>query len=425
MLLLRPKRAAGSIPTSGYFFSRAPPLILLGMESKTRFLLMGSMGGLLLLIAATGGAALTILARMHREESALRAHYLETSALLERIRAATYVSGTLARDYFLDPSADLLAELARLEESTRRDADRPEAMALRGETITWWRTINLMTEMAAKRHTAGMDLYFRQQLAQRRAAMLALAESAGSALNQEWSKGQVKIDGLYERFLWTLSVELMLVLTLGLVLAILTVRRLVRLEGETRSLSARLLAAQEEERRSIARELHDDVGQALSSVLLETDPARVRVSLEEAVDSVRRIALSLRPSMLDDLGLVAALEWQAREIANRSGLDVDVRAAENAGDVPDALRTCIFRVAQEALRNSARHAKATRVSVGLERAEHAVFLKVEDDGQGFQPARTRGLGILGMEERVAQLGGSLRLRAEPGHGTTLMAELPL
>jgi signal transduction histidine kinase len=203
------------------------------------------------------------------------------------------------------------------------------------------------------------------------------------------------------------------------------VRRTVRLEAQARALSAQLLQAQEDERRAIARELHDEVGQALSGVLLEAPTPALRSRLEDAVDSVRRIALSLRPSMLDDLGLVAALEWQAREVGERSGLAIEVCAEESAGELPDAHRTCIFRIAQEALRNCARHSGATRVRVALEKAVRGVTLAIEDNGRGFRTGRTRGLGILGMEERAIQLGGSLRLRSEPGRGTTVLAELPL
>ena len=118
--------------------------------------------------------------------------------------------------------------------------------------------------------------------------------------------------------------------------------------------------------------------------------------------------------MLDDLGLVAALEWQAREVGNGSGLQVEVEAPETAGELPEPQRICIFRVAQEALRNCARHASATHVRVALDRVSTHVLLKVEDDGRGFQPGRSKGLGLLGMEERVAQLGGR-RFTAGTGH----------
>jgi signal transduction histidine kinase len=214
-------------------------------------------------------------------------------------------------------------------------------------------------------------------------------------------------------------------MALAVAVSIVTVRRTVKLEAEARSLSVQLLQAQEEERRAIARELHDEVGQSLSGALLEEASPALRQRLQAAVDSVRRIALSLRPSMLDDLGLVAALEWQAREIGNRTGLAIEIQAEESAGTLPEAHRTCIFRVAQEALRNCARHSEATRVKIALDKAVRSVTLAVEDNGKGFRVGRTRGLGLLGMEERVTQLGGSFRLRSEPGRGATVLAELPL
>jgi signal transduction histidine kinase len=200
-----------------------------------------------------------------------------------------------------------------------------------------------------------------------------------------------------------------------------------------------LESAQEEERRSIARELHDEIGQAMSRIVLDAGRARnltespaVRLQLaaisesaERTVEAVRRIALSLRPSMLDDLGLVAALEWQAREVGNRTGLDVEVCAEDSAGEMPDLQRTCIYRVTQEALQNCVRHASASNVRVGLTQAEKSVTLRVQDNGKGFRTGRTRGLGLLGMEERVSRLGGRMRLRSEVGRGTTLTVELPL
>jgi len=196
---------------------------------------------------------------------------------------------------------------------------------------------------------------------------------------------------------------------------------------------------QEEERRRFARELHDEVGQGLSRLLLdigslcrpagpaepEAGLADLRTQAERTLEAARRIALALRPSMLDDLGLVAALEWQAREVGNRTGLHVKVEAEESAGDLPDAHRTCIYRIAQEALENCVRHARARRVTVGLQRVSSSVSLQVRDDGGGFQTARSRGLGLLGMKERVEQLGGRLLVSSEPGRGTCITAELPV
>jgi signal transduction histidine kinase len=374
------------------------------------------MAALLLLTAITGAAALAAFSRIHSEETALRARSVQHSRHLEQVRSAIYLSAAEPRT----PSA-----LEAIRDQTLGQLSTPATASLRGEVVAWFRLLELMNEMAARRPSPGVDAWFRQQMAQRRAAMLELSNSITAALDREWTSGQAQLDALYTRFRWMLAAELALVFALGSLVSTLTVRRTVRLEAQARALSVQLLQAQEDERRAIARELHDEVGQSLSGALLEDTSPALRLRLEAAVESVRRIALSLRPSMLDDLGLVAALEWQAREVGNRTGLVIEVCAEEAAGELPDAHRTCIFRVAQEALRNCARHSGATRVRVALEKAVRGVTLAVEDNGKGFRTGRTRGLGLVGMEERVTQLGGSFRLQSEPGRGTTVLAELPL
>jgi signal transduction histidine kinase len=146
---------------------------------------------------------------------------------------------------------------------------------------------------------------------------------------------------------------------------------------------------------------------------------------EASVQVIRNMSLLLRPSMLDDLGLVPALEWQAREVFKRTGLRVQVTADENASELPDEHKTCIYRVVQEALHNCARHAQARNVTVEVHRQPSEIVLTVEDDGHGFDSRRVRGLGLVGMEERVHHLGGELHVKSRPGAGTTIAVMLPL
>ena len=129
--------------------------------------------------------------------------------------------------------------------------------------------------------------------------------------------------------------------------------------------------------------------------------------------------------MLDDFGLVPALNWYAREMSKRTGLNVVLSADDNADDLPDEHKTCIYRLAQEAINNSARHANARTVEVDVRREEHRVHFSVRDDGAGFDTRFTRGLGLLGMEERVRRLGGRLEIDSRLGLGTRIAAELPL
>ena len=241
----------------------------------------------------------------------------------------------------------------------------------------------------------------------------------------------------------------------GLLLVLGSMAYIVRLDRQTRSrylelarsqhalqqLSARLVDAQETERRSISRELHDEVGQSLGALLVDIgrlsttlsgDRPEVKAQLanlksvaERTFQNVRNIALLLRPSMLDDLGLAAALEWQGREVSRRSDIEVSVESESVPEDLPDEYKIYIYRLVQEALNNAVRHSGARNAKVVVRRLAKSIAVRVTDDGHGFDPGRSRGMGILGMEERVKRLGGTLRLESQPGKGAAIMADLPI
>jgi len=209
--------------------------------------------------------------------------------------------------------------------------------------------------------------------------------------------------------------------------------------ADLQELSTLLLRAQENERRALARELHDEVGQFLSAILMETEGAEcadrvadirahldsIKTLAQRTVNQVRDLALLLRPSMLDDLGLAPALNWHARETSKRTGLNVMVSADDTINSLPDEHRTCIYRLVQEAVNNAVRHAKARTVEVAVRREDQMVNVTVQDDGAGFDTRFMRGLGLLGMEERVRRLGGRLKISSEPGRGTMVHAGLPV
>ena len=203
----------------------------------------------------------------------------------------------------------------------------------------------------------------------------------------------------------------------------------------------RVVDAQELERRRLARELHDETGQALTSILLglktleetlEADEARAATArLRELVvatlQDVRRLAVELRPSALDDFGLVAALEHLASSFSEQTGIAVDLGVALGTERLPGEVETALYRIVQESLTNVVKHARARRVSIALTRMEGSVTAVVEDDGQGFDPdeAPSGGFGLIGMRERLALLGGRLRIESSPGAGTTIAADVPL
>jgi len=212
-------------------------------------------------------------------------------------------------------------------------------------------------------------------------------------------------------------------------------------ERVSRDALRRVVDAQELERARLARELHDETGQALTSILLglkhlddviETDDAReATAALRELVvttlQDVRRLAVELRPSALDDFGLVPAIERLAGTLAEQSELVVDLEARLGEQRLPAEAETALYRIVQEALTNVVKHASARRVSITLVRKEGFAVVVVEDDGQGFDPRTTRtgSLGFVGMRERVELVGGRLTVESAPGAGTTVAAEVPV
>ena len=206
----------------------------------------------------------------------------------------------------------------------------------------------------------------------------------------------------------------------------------------------RVVAAQELERRRLARELHDETGQSLTSILLglraledslgdtlDGDEARAAVAgLRElavhTLQDVRRLAVELRPKALDDFGLVPALERLAETWSDQTGIEVDFVARLGEEQLSSEIVTALYRIVQEALTNVVKHARARHVSVLLTSKNGAVVAVIEDDGRGFDPtAASDGFGIQGMRERVELVNGRLRIESGPESGTTLVVEVPL
>jgi len=221
--------------------------------------------------------------------------------------------------------------------------------------------------------------------------------------------------------------------------------RLQRTNEQLRALSAYLQYVREEERTRIAREVHDELGQNLTGLKLDlswlgnqfsgrgsrtlrTKVKELLAHVDGTIQTVRRIATELRPSILDDLGLVAAIEWQTNDFQNRTGIRCSVSCR-----VPEILwdhdfTTVFFRIFQETLTNIIRHANATRVAVRLEQENGSLILEIEDNGRGItekEIANTRSIGLIGMRERAALVGGDVSFRGGPGIGTTVRVKIPL
>lgn len=220
--------------------------------------------------------------------------------------------------------------------------------------------------------------------------------------------------------------------------------RLRESQAQLRALAARLATAREEERARIAREVHDELGQILTGLKMDVmwlgkhldkaqgallkKVATMRELVDATVQVVRRISTGMRPGILDDMGLVAAIGWQAQEFQKRMGIRCRVELPAAPLEADGALSTAVFRIFQEVLTNISRHARASSVSVRLEVARSRLMLTVKDDGVGIAPGAVRAkesLGLLGMQERAQQFGGELRVRGIRGRGTTVTLRMPL
>jgi signal transduction histidine kinase len=298
--------------------------------------------------------------------------------------------------------------------------------------------------------------FLRREVVPRRDGVIAIAEEIEALNNANLAEQRAEATRRQTAFAEDLQRLMWQSLILGLTVALTVVFRLrvlerrsvdqrlaaERAERDMRALSQRLVAAQEEERGHLSRELHDHVGQVLTALRMElgriergrsqqdvrlgSSIAEAKQLVDEMFRTVRDLALGLRPSMLDDLGLRAALDWHARQLSRRYGLDVRLTIDGDIDTLSDRYQTCVYRVIQEALTNCVRHARAHGVEVRLTAGDSAFEIAVSDDGAGFDPgARRDGLGLRGMEERVKEVGGTLAISSAPGRGTVLSIRLPL
>ncbi len=446
-----------------FLHAKRPPRPL--SAGGSRWLLVAGFGGMALLMALAGIYAIAAIRQVQENDVSIYGGFLQRNIALERIRWSIVLSAVYARDYLVDPDPQNAADHLQNLLKTKAEIDValqylhgtvPEAeRALQVSISEYWNGLLPVFDWTPlERRQYGYEFLARRLLPQR-ARLLSVAESVGVLNGQQLEAGRVQSERLFEAFtrrmFWILGATLCLAVFLGT----WTSRNILSLEQDLgrryqeiqagqenlEALSRRLVDAQEEERRNISRELHDEVGQTLSALLVElgnvaaevpADQQALAVRLQSArklgessVNAVRNMSLLLRPSMLDDFGLVPALHWQAREMSRRTGMNVTVEAEDLPDTLPDEHKTCIYRLVQEALNNAAKHSAATNVKIHVEEQPERLRVKIEDNGKGFDTSKTRGLGLIGMEERVRHLKGILRVDSIVGQGTNIAVELPL
>lgn len=440
------------------------------MRSRRWVPLTLGFGVLLLVIGLSGLALYRSMGQVYAEVAAIQRADRERYHVLNELRSELYTLGTRVRDYLLaspEDAAEQRDEVYRLHEAMQGHLARlaassraPEADTvgkLRQAVDQYWKSIEPVFDWTAAERSARGARFLRHNVRPYRQAVFDVTQrieelSAAQIQRRQRDVLQTQLD--LRAYLRTVTLA---ALVLGLLVAGASIVTTVRLENaaerhrqelersaeQLRGLSHKLVNAQEGERRSLSRELHDQVGQMLTALRMElgnveqlrNSPGRefadhlaeAKKLAEETLRTVRGMSMGLRPAMLDELGLVPALKWQAREFNSHSGVPVDLQVDGSLDNLPENLRTCVYRVIQEALTNCARHAQAKNVRVTLHGRADSILLTVEDDGVGFAAdgMLRKGLGLVGIEERIGELGGRVEVFSQRGKGTLVRCEVPI
>lgn len=413
------------------------------------------------------------MAAVQDESAALNARYLRAQDTLTTARSKMLLSSAHVRDALFDPDPHATARYGQKERDVIRQlhevlAGYERMLPGNDESIRLQQlsadvaAYEVVTQQSLDSDTGGLSdlerLTVVQTLVSARDRAVNTSESFQAANRADYVRRQAVLSEAMHATQRLMNEQLGAALLVSLLVGWLATRRASGLERhlqgeraraedtarELQRLSARLVTVEEDERRTIARELHDEVGQLLSAVKVELalirrtqdaqSQSRLLTSAEhmadEALQGVRDLSRLLHPALLDDLGLSAAVDWYLQGFGRRTGLRVELLQEDMEPRLPSATEAGAYRIIQEALSNIARHARASVCRVYLQRLSATVLITVEDDGIGFDPTASAtpqtpgGLGLIGIRERAWQLGGTVRLESAPGTGTRLTVELP-
>jgi signal transduction histidine kinase len=414
------------------------------------------------------------MAELEKRSTDINARYTRAQDLLTTVRGHVLMGSVYVRDALLDPNPATAEEYRRQLEESYRSADEAlkgyvpvldvpgEQMRidrLRREIDDFRRTLFEVLGTDSREWPSEARNLLRRRIMPKREGVMRISEEVQALNRSAFVQQQLDIASLYratQRRVWqTVGLALAASVAIALLATLYAGRLEQRLERQRardvesardlQRLSSQLLTAQEEERRSIARELHDEVGQVLTAIKVElavaqrsVEAAGVKVDAltdarritDGALHTVRDLSRLLHPSMLDDLGLPAAIDWYLKGFGRRHGIRMELLQDGVEERLAPETEAGIYRIVQEALTNVAKHAQASTCRVFLQRLTHTVLVTIEDDGIGFRPEEvstpgaSRGIGLVGIRERVAQLRGELRLESGPGKGTRLTVEIP-
>jgi signal transduction histidine kinase len=374
-----------------------------------------------------------------------------------------YLADILVRDYLLDPSPQSAPhhreELLAIRDSLQKRLDQlsgrmpetnsPDLLSIQNEVEGYWESLDPIFEWTPQQKAERSWVFLARKVLPRREAVVRLAREVARLNAENVERERERLQNSQQVLHQFLLRMMGIAVALGVLVALLTTHRVLaqrkeieETQNNLRRLSQRLVQAQELERSRLSRELHDEVGQMMTALGIELGNLETlwntdgvfRTRMEDAkrlnadaMRALRDLAMGLRPSMLDDLGLQAALEWQGREFSRHTGVPATVHVEGMLDDLNEEQRTCIYRVVQEALTNCARHANANKVNVSLRAESDCIDVVIQDDGNGFHPSivKGRGLGLLGIRERVEAIDGKLRIFSEPRKGAVIEVQIPI
>jgi signal transduction histidine kinase len=391
---------------------------------------------------------------------------IRTSVLLGSIylRDALVDSGAITRQYYRDELNQIREDVGVLlpayVSGVHSPIERQQWALLQTELDDYWGSTDVVFGRDMPRSAGGAATFLRERIVPRRDTILRILDRLTALRSVAEQRHQIETSLMYAEVRQRLFNTGLLSILLGIIVAVLATWYVGRLEREIERqrqmdvqnrrdlerLSARLVSAQEEERRVIARELHDEVGQALTAIKMELGVAQrgvppdsreagslaeARSIAESALQNVRDMSQLLHPSMLDDFGLPETLQTYLRGFSKRSGIRAQITTERMDERLPADVEVGLYRIVQEALTNVLKHANATTCTVRLVRREDHVHLTIDDDGRGIEsgvdspvPAR-RGLGIIGMRERAGSLAGIFSVQNRSEGGTHISVRLPL
>jgi signal transduction histidine kinase len=424
---------------------------------KTWLVAALGLGSLVALIAVSMLALARKAQDIYVQLDELNSHHRRVEANLRRLRSDLNLSGIFVRDYLLDVARERapeyrqqiaafreanIATLAELKTLVRQD---DQIASLQSKLDDYWQTFDPLFDWTTTEKILQSATFLRREVVPRREAALMLAQEIEELNNANLAAQRQEVATRHDAFRAELHRLEWQTLVLGLAVTVIVLvrlgvleRRSERAEQQMRALSQQLVDTQEEERKNLSRELHDHVAQVLTGLRMElgrierlsatTAPvvAECKKLVDDMFRTVRNLALGLRPSMLDDFGLQAALEWHARDFMSRYAIDVELTADGDVDALPDTYRTCVFRVVQEAMTNCVRHAQATRIRIAVTSSAGQLQVSVSDDGRGLDAShRRQGLGLRGIDERVKELNGTMTIASDAPAGTTLRVRIPL